>query len=535
MDYYFFEKLAPKECSSTINIDDIEPNEDWDEDDYLNEYDNDIDIPKASSEDEEIQKEIKGLHTLDFELSFEQLQAVTSIIKFINSRDGENEMLLIGGAGTGKSACISQVIGYLENHSYDYLACAPTHKARLSLEKLTKTQTLTLHQLLQLRPNVEVQLLNLRELEFQCGLTNRRKNDKYIHIPRLIIIDECSMITSDLYEFIQKELIIKRGVKLLYIGDSAQLKGVNDETISKVFEIDNKIELTKIYRQQDEAPLLYVLKDLRTKPLYEFQDFESNYGSLYTTEDAKEFVTNVCKEYKDAIANEDPYQVKILTYTNKRIDAYNELLHNILYKKPSTDYCIGEFVTGYDNYSEGGVKKIYNSLDYIVVDVQRHTKEPSDIFPLPLDGYILTLRDMIYGYSGESNPFDVLGSNKIFVISKNINSSILQSFINLFEQTRIRAVNTPKKTSLYGELWAQYYALQEYFASPFDLFYDGRLIKSATIKLGYAISTHKSQGSSINNVYIDFTDLKKCYNKEEFRQLEYVALSRARNNIYLLK
>lgn len=114
MDYYFFEKLAPKECSSTINIDDIEPNEDWDEDDYLNEYDNDIDIPKASSEDEEIQKEIKGLHTLDFELSFEQLQAVTSIIKFINSRDGENEMLLIGGAGTGKSACISQVIGYLE-------------------------------------------------------------------------------------------------------------------------------------------------------------------------------------------------------------------------------------------------------------------------------------------------------------------------------------------------------------------------------------------------------------------------------------
>lgn len=532
MDYYFFEKLAPKECSSTINIDDIEPNEDWDEDDYLNEYDNDIDIPKASSEDEEIQKEIKGLHTLDFELSFEQLQAVTSIIKFINSRDGENEMLLIGGAGTGKSACISQVIGYLENHSYDYLACAPTHKARLSLEKLTKTQTLTLHQLLQLRPNIEVQLLNLRELEFQCGLTNRRKNDKYIHIPRLIIIDECSMITSDLYEFIQKELIIKRGVKLLYIGDSAQLKGVNDETISKVFEIDNKIELTKIYRQQDEAPLLYILKDLRSKPLYEFKDFESNYGSLYTTKDAKEFVVNACREYKNAIANEDPYQIKILTYTNKRIDAYNELLHGIIYKKPTTDYCIGEFVTGYDNYSEGGIKKIYNSLDYIVTDVQRHTKEPSDIFPLPLDGYILTLKDMIYGNTESDSAF---GYNKIFVISKKIDSSILQSFINLFESTRIRAVNTPKKTSLYGELWAQYYALQEYFASPFDLFYDGRLIKSATIKLGYAISTHKSQGSSINNVYIDFTDLKKCYNKEEFRQLEYVALSRARNNIYLLK
>lgn len=182
--------------------------------DYLNEYDEDIDL---NSND--IEKEIKGLNPLDFELSYEQIQAVTSIIKFINSKNGEKEMLLTGGAGTGKSSVISQIIGYLENRSYDYLACAPTHKARLGLEKLTKTPTLTLHQLLQLRPNVEVQLLNLRELEFQCGLSNRRKNNKYAHIPRLIIVDECSMITSDLYEFIQKELIEKRGVRLLYVGE----------------------------------------------------------------------------------------------------------------------------------------------------------------------------------------------------------------------------------------------------------------------------------------------------------------------------
>ena len=98
----------------------------------------------------------------------------------------------------------------------------------------------------------------------------------------------------------------------------------------------------------------------------------------------------------------------------------------------------------------------------------------------------------------------------------------------------MRAVKAPKKSQLYGKLWKRYYELQEYFASPFDLFYEDRLVKSATIKLGYAISTHKSQGSSINNVYIDFGDLRRCYNMEEFRQLEYVALSRARNNIYLL-
>lgn len=490
---------------------------------YLDEYDEDIDIP----EPDEIEEEIKGFHTLDFELSYEQMQAVTKIIKFITDNRGEEkEMLLIGGAGTGKSACLSQVIAYLENHSWDYLACAPTHKARLSLEKLTKTETLTLHQLLQLRPNIEIPLLNLRELEFECGLTNGKSK---MHIPRLIIIDECSMITSDLYQFIKEELIEERGVKLLYVGDSAQLKGVNDIAISKVFEIDNKVELTKIYRQQDEAPLLYILKDLRKVPYYSFKSFESDYGSLYNCDDAKDFIIKAAKEYQQAIAEQDPYKIKILTYTNKRIETYNQILHNVIFKKPTTDYCVGEFVMGYDNYSENGNKKIYNSLDYIVMDVKRYTKEASEIFPFPLDGYVLTLRDMIY--SDPNNPRTFI---ELFIISKDINPSILQSFINLFEGTRMRAVKAPKKSQLYGKLWKRYYELQEYFASPFDLFYEDRLVKSATIKLGYAISTHKSQGSSINNVYIDFGDLRRCYNMEEFRQLEYVALSRARNNIYLL-
>nr|DAT90292.1 MAG TPA: ATP dependent DNA helicase [Caudoviricetes sp.] len=42
------------------------------------------------------------------------------------------------------------------------------------------------------------------------------------------------------------------------------------------------------------------------------------------------------------------------------------------------------------------------------------------------------------------------------------------------------------------------------------------------------------QGSSINNIFVDLGDIKRCRDTEEFRQLEYVALSRVRNNIYIL-
>lgn len=42
------------------------------------------------------------------------------------------------------------------------------------------------------------------------------------------------------------------------------------------------------------------------------------------------------------------------------------------------------------------------------------------------------------------------------------------------------------------------------------------------------------QGSTYDNIFIDMSDIKKCRVPEEMRQLQYVALSRTRNNIYIL-
>lgn len=42
------------------------------------------------------------------------------------------------------------------------------------------------------------------------------------------------------------------------------------------------------------------------------------------------------------------------------------------------------------------------------------------------------------------------------------------------------------------------------------------------------------QGSTYNDVLIDMGNLFICKNKEELRQLQYVAMSRTRNNVSLL-
>jgi len=64
---------------------------------------------------------------------------------------------------------------------------------------------------------------------------------------------------------------------------------------------------------------------------------------------------------------------------------------------------------------------------------------------------------------------------------------------------------------------------------------------------GYAITAHKSQGSTYTNVLVDEPDFNKIqnrmnykYNKLEYRireknQLRYVAYTRAKNNLYVIR
>ena len=68
-----------------------------------------------------------------------------------------------------------------------------------------------------------------------------------------------------------------------------------------------------------------------------------------------------------------------------------------------------------------------------------------------------------------------------------------------------------------------------------DLYYDNRLIRKKSFDYGYACSAHKSQGSSFGEVFVDMRNINLCKDKDERRQLQYVALSRTRKDAYVLQ
>jgi ATP-dependent exoDNAse (exonuclease V) alpha subunit len=55
----------------------------------------------------------------------------------------------------------------------------------------------------------------------------------------------------------------------------------------------------------------------------------------------------------------------------------------------------------------------------------------------------------------------------------------------------------------------------------------------ATMEFDHCMTIHKSQGSEYDNVYVDSADLAKCINRSEMMKLLYVAMSRAKNKIFL--
>ena len=66
--------------------------------------------------------------------------------------------------------------------------------------------------------------------------------------------------------------------------------------------------------------------------------------------------------------------------------------------------------------------------------------------------------------------------------------------------------------------------LNKSFTTPIDLYVDGRLVKKKSFTEGYACTTHRLQGSTFNNIFIDMQIINSCKDDKVNQQLQYVAL-----------
>jgi ATP-dependent exoDNAse (exonuclease V) alpha subunit len=393
--------------------------------------------------------------------------------------------------------------------------CAPTHKAKLVLQRSTGRECTTLHSLLALTPNLDIFELDFNELIF-------RSNSENVTIPRngLVICDEASMINDDLFKTLIKRCS-ERYTKILFVSDEKQLRPVKSERESLVYTVKHQFRLTKIFRQSDKNALLPILEILRNKSIDLFMDAVGEEGSLICEYNLKEFLIKYLKSIKIALENKDILETKLATYTNKRVDLYNSLIKKALFPN-GQEYNKTEFLTCCDNIEFAGMYQFWNSMDYIIATDPIKTTKTLKYFG-DVEGWEFELYDPLDDFN-----------KRIFILSKDNDDNVFNALAYKLDQLRCNAIkerNYQRKAAK----WGMYYDLNKSFTTPIDLYVDGRLVKKKSFTEGYACTTHRLQGSTFNNIFIDMQNINSCKDDKVKQQLQYVALSRTRTDAILLQ
>lgn len=498
------------------------------------------DLPKASEEAKKVEEEYVFTFNdgfkinLPFSLNDQQKSALYELEKFIE--DYGTEITLSGYAGTGKSTIIGIFSKWLDHRigRGNIVYTAPTHRANvITKQNNPNANVYTLSALFGFTPDTDIAMeqgsLDLRELEF------RSKNQVKYEPGQLIIIDEASMVQDGLYEYIQK-IVAKDGVSVIYVGDSAQLRPVKSDHISKVFTSDGvpQITLTKVERTGDN-PILKEATRLRQGEGLSYQTDinDKGQGVLYTSDDAV-IDENLKQIVSSEEFNADPLHFRVLTATNAAVSAYNSKIRSLRYGKFAKPFVKGDIIMGYSNKlrKPDGSYKLVNSGDYVIQNITDTTvKFKTDKGDIEFKAFKLSIRP-----TGST----IMDDFQITVIDKNEPDSKLFEIVEYKDRLwrMAKEAKQNKQISKYRDLVQMAFNIDNELNITKNLEDNqGRLKIRKAIDYGYAQTVWKSQGSTYSKVLILSNEIDTFgYGRDVMQlrnELRYVAVSRAKNFVII--
>lgn len=490
----------------------------------------------------------------EFQLGNDQTKALEILIDFINSSEGI--YTLEGAAGTGKTA----VIGYLQKYfggGVKFVYSAPTHAATAELAFATvKTGNnklpFTIQSSVRLNPRTE-------RYSFTA------KVNKLLGLKSVLVVDEASMTdATDVFKL--KQAAEESGVKLIFMGDVKQIPKVTigkDATkpVANAFTDFKKVTMNEIFRQTENT-LLSILSAIRNHT-GEFKLFKSK------NTDAVKFVTKseFNRELIEDLRN-DPEGTTVISYTNASVKATNVMVREQLGRVGQT--VPGDILIGYLGYASKQIERgdIANSISYTITEISE------------LNGgmYIETVSKKLQNLSDKGIEIPVKGTTIYYQLSKEDsltfdslgeaeykeNNSIVSKYFKTIhtanENYKSKLISYPSYLSILEGIsqdLAKVSVGNDYIYNPstemmekYDSFRhsklkkdgQGSLLFNKDVDYGHAITIHKSQGTTINNVYFNAESLgaaplTKIVDKKgnvvttERQALGYVALSRAKNKL----
>lgn len=411
---------------------------------------------------------------------------------------------LSGRAGTGKTYLLKCFVDEIVKHPL--CVSAPTHKAVRQIEYSTGKKGKTLQSLHGLRPNVNLEDFDLNNIKFDALGSPTFYNYK------LIIIDECSMINKGLHTLNERRAT-DLGVKVLYVGDAMQIPPVNknselDGVDSPTFSLSNYYELSEIIRQGNNNPLIdlleVIVKDIKGGTSNFISYLSKNPVQINSEGEGYKLVTDFNKFLEETVecfkspefsANTD--YARVVAWKNKTVDNYNYLIRNKLiphFSGPDSanelidlnDLLIG-YKTILNDFNE---TTIINSEDYIVNNIVYRKSDAG------FHTYAVTLTPRHGGTS----------------INIHIVDHRNASFMVFYDKIKYKYFNALYDKSMNrSSKWKEYFEYKNQFLSLITFpIKDGEDVKAYVTKdidYAFCLTTHKLQGSTITNTFVDLNDM----------------------------
>ena len=451
------------------------------------------------------------------------------MLKFV--RNGlDQQMVLAGYAGTGKSSLINVFLDELRKTDFFLKAycTAHTNEAVRVISNATSTKyEMTIYSLLGL---VLIEESGMKPKIMQKGKPK-------IHEYDIVILDEASMIGDELLVKIYEQLRKHPHLKLIYVGDSAQLPPINtsdslfdknpksrdEQTESSIFKLSNKVELVKVQRVAKDNPIISVVTPIRMNLASKEDCFDrvtkyaDGSGVQFYTQ-TNEFIELMYEDFLSDGYQKNNNYVRAIAYTNNTVNKLNEKIRAKIFNNETPDEFMANEVLIVASplvmRKNANVKEIALTTGERIKIVDAE-KTYDDL----LDLYVWKLLAKKYDDSNDVG-YELLVVAKE---SENTYTYLLQEFANEAKRKLAQVSGVSgKQKSVYTaqEAWFDYYSFKE---------------KYCKLKYSYAMTTHTSQGSTIERVYVFERDLNiLSWNDVVRNKLKYTAFTRASKLLRIL-
>lgn len=427
--------------------------------------------------------------------------AKATLFDYLNDKEAQ-DCVIVGKAGTGKTYFVSNIVEYIisRRHRAKILMCAFTHEAvKVMMNK------------------VEFEHSNLSYSTAHSALAKKAKkvgrDIVYVNDPNkpppvseydYVFVDEISMLPASLQEDFLKYR--KDSSKFIWVGDFNQIPPVNalQCDLHKASNYDYYITLYEIKRQTDGNPIIQLANELLATKSFNYDEpinlNEAGDGYvIYDSKDADErdmYIEILEHYFTSDQAKESDYFCRALSYTRKRATGANKYIRG---KRMGDDHDLEPLVIGDKLLTHQPImdddEKIIATNNSNLTVTKAYAKA-TEVAGNTLRYFDILCKDSA-GVAIKFNALDPASRPE------------LQSALNDIAEA---AKNNTR-------LWGTFHKLKNAFPV-----YD----------YAYAMTTHKSQGSTYYATFLDLRDFKYCRDQATTISLMYTAITRASNRLFIL-